>query len=1703
MAQIASGVNEIKSNLGDIRKLINQNAQYDQKKEYQVQVTIIEARGLIAKDADGSDPYVKIFVGKLPPQVTNTKSNASTVVFNQSFTFKDLFLNQIELENQEITLQVIDQNQFATNPLIGQQSIGLSTLYRSNNHEFFKTWLTLIHPDQGIEPQGYLLVSCYIIGTEDRPPVHDINEAKEDDDDGCSFLNIPDEELNDEQRKKKAIWKQPVVPINMPLNKREQYQLLVSIVKGEDLPILTGSTCDSFIACRVGSNVLRTMTVKNSQKPNFQTKMVFPVFFPVYNDKIVIRVWDSRTLRSDNFIAAIPEKPNENDWFNINTLHSRGGTMSFRWFHLYGVPLPERPEGMIDEVVKKLTKQVEGTMYMGRILLSLSLSPNEKAELGLQSLGGYKEPPILKYIIRCDTFELQSSFDCGQYIMIEINFGGQVIRSNLCQKRVDSHEKQKNNQQSSRTRELNQYIWKDSKSQIKDELQIDIPFDQSQQPDVIVSLYSVTPNKKTLDYDVGDMKRQAYIRIKPTSRELEHEQPKWYQLKPVKYKTIQEVHSHLLMNVELKTEMVAKQKTRHPIKRSLKQMYQFKGYLWGGYDLLPSHHSDDTCIKAQLQIGTRIIDVVTGRKGKNVIWNHSLEFLIELDEKLEFSSNILVSFYNKKSSDEEFIGQIAIKAVACEVKIDNKQINIPPPKPKYQFYHIVQEGKSNGRILAAFQLQRSEKTFNQNNDVNEPKYDKILKDQDFKYVQVKFPLIGVRNLPEGIRDPEFVFRIPQPDLKFVITLEERKQRKELTRNYYYEKIITLKNNEEEQEQAEQKKTIGGKIFTMIAEQQKVALKNINFCTILENDISECLKIPVDLQFTPILELEIRDRAAAIKTVRYHSSISLIDYIPWGDVGTKNAKIEFFEIGKLNLMLLQDEDQDAVQNQFNDDDEGDNEDEQDSRENDFDDNRDANLIFTEQFREEVDQQNQNSDDKRRLLSNKNLDKLDGDDQPQSLKNLQNLDSLSKADQKSQFDLKSESKSRATGKTKTSKKSTSSTARKLLLQQKLFESTQTFFNAEFNPSVEFTKSLIDEANFKLEREQKIQKLADLVFELKKMKKKDEGREKQLLREIEDLKNYLVKENIFLEQGDDGAQENFDYGREIVRVPLQDQLEKGLPYKKFRLYMYGNNTHDIGIPTAAVIKAHLKVLEHDIEIIKQRKTQIRETLKNKSNRSSMSLSMRSSIQSNTFKSSRKTSRSQKLGENKPLVSYECEGDDQRFPFDIFKKTFLEFFQKQFELKTRVYLLRCTNISAQASKIEAYHLLAGEAAVCSASSYPWVIVGDGENRGKNIIKNIKDDANIAVDTLNPEFFKMYELDATLPEDWNLVVKIMNKGTAIDALIGQFEIDLEDRVLGQKELRRRIAYQTYIEYFREKCEQYKYNYEIGDKKKNYEIKINELITKIEALDRNLKLPVEYLELKHPEKNTCQGTIEFFLEPFPFDVARIIPPSTIEKPQPMEFEIRLIIWETFDIPISNPIQKSTVDIFLTVSLDSTANIKGEEIVKETDVHFGSENGNGVFNYRMVFPLVIPCSFPRLRLQVSDFSTVGSNESLGETVITLRKALKKLKEGIVFQMPTTKFKFEHPNYPGQDRGCVSISMKIINKQAAESDPVGEGQNEPNKDPILEKPKEGRNVGDFLKGTALDFSAWSFFGLTALKYFAGIFVSIVTMMILFVKPGILVN
>lgn len=82
--------------------------------------------------------------------------------------------------------------------------------------------------------------------------------------------------------------------------------------------------------------------------------------------------------------------------------------------------------------------------------------------------------------------------------------------------------------------------------------------------------------------------------------------------------------------------------------------------------------------------------------------------------------------------------------------------------------------------------------------------------------------------------------------------------------------------------------------------------------------------------------------------------------------------------------------------------------------------------------------------------------------------------------------------------------------------------------------------------------------------------------------------------------------------------------------------------------------------------------------------------------------------------------------------------------------------------------------------------------------------------------------------------------------------------------------------------------------------------------------------------------------------------------------------------------KKVTDIMVKCSMDASATGTGSEETKETDVHNGSEDGNGVFNWRMKFNFKTPCQFPRMKLNVEDFSAFGTNENIGEATISLKR-----------------------------------------------------------------------------------------------------------------------
>lgn len=347
------------------------------------------------------------------------------------------------------------------------------------------------------ECTGYLKISCYLISENDQPPVHSHNEKI----------------INNEILNKSEDSQEILKVIKNPKLNTKGYVLNVNIVKAEDLPKLGLYRCDSFISVRVGNIIQRTSTVENNQKPVFSTRMVFPVFFPIMNDKIIIKLWDQHML-GDSLIGNIPENLLNDLSFDLNYLQSAGGTIPFKWVNLYGIPKNERQTKFGKMIAGKID-YYEGTDYLGRVLLSLNLIPHERPEKTITYLAGYNEPQSIEYILRADFYELILPSQ-NESIWIKVKIGNNEVSSAYPLLVKSKGSSEENNS-------LSQFVYRfRDKDILLEEIRVHFPTDLKQVPDITLNLFV----KNTF----GE-KRLGYVRIKATDKNLKEGCLDWFKFK--------------------------------------------------------------------------------------------------------------------------------------------------------------------------------------------------------------------------------------------------------------------------------------------------------------------------------------------------------------------------------------------------------------------------------------------------------------------------------------------------------------------------------------------------------------------------------------------------------------------------------------------------------------------------------------------------------------------------------------------------------------------------------------------------------------------------------------------------------------------------------------------------------------------------------------------------------------------------------------------------------------------------------------------------------------------------------------------------------------------------------------------------------------------------------------------------------------------
>jgi C2 domain len=707
------------------------------KKEYLCQVTIVEGRELASTDGTGScDPFVKVTCGNAASQATTTIDGTNSPSWNQSFTFSKLSLTDAELESWELKIDCINFNAFIMNKLIGGYSIGLATLNRNSNHEFYNTWITLLHPDYGSIPRGYLLINCFIVGPDDVPPAHAIGEQMGLDEDAEDSDEELDDLLTAEQRKLKKLKKQAISTVKTPLIAKKSYQLSVNIYKAERIPKIGDSERNPFVSVRCCGLVDRTHVLESNSNPIWNLKMSFPSSTPILNDRITIRVWDHRPRSRDKLIATLPEIPNDHDFYSISNLITRGGVLPCRWISLYG---PSEEEDTIWNDIKKLTglmkKSYLGTCFLGRILISMAVSSNEDPESGVSKATPYREPASKTYQLRATLYELKNAEECGDEVQIILSIGDHKTKSRRVKKKekIDPESGEK----------LVGFIWGNSYSgEALSEIKEPFTVDPTQIPDIFINLYS-----KGL---LGE-KRIGYIR-KPATEIIGNSSPMWIPFKSIdKHSNIGAASPGLLL-ISIVFGVEFGDNTKANKLKPRKVDHTFCWNIYGGLDMAPSIEDKDTNLFLKIYCGDSVIimddSVRKNKTGKYPIWRWCGVKTIKLHEDLHFELNMRVEVHNKFDSfklftHEQEIGQFSVPVYACNTRWKQPH-----------FFHVVnsnEEGVSQGRIIADFFITKEKIEASKN---------PCAESLDMHTCDVQIALIGIRGLKPPYEQMKITLEIP-------------------------------------------------------------------------------------------------------------------------------------------------------------------------------------------------------------------------------------------------------------------------------------------------------------------------------------------------------------------------------------------------------------------------------------------------------------------------------------------------------------------------------------------------------------------------------------------------------------------------------------------------------------------------------------------------------------------------------------------------------------------------------------------------------------------------------------------------------------------------------------------------------------------------------------------------------------------------------
>jgi len=338
------------------------------------------------------------------------------------------------------------------------------------------------------------------------------------------------------------------------------------------------------------------------------------------------------------------------------------------------------------------------------------------------------------------------------------------------------------------------------------------------------------------------------------------------------------------------------------------------------------------------------------------------------------------------------------------------------------------------------------------------------------------------------------------------------------------------------------------------------------------------------------------------------------------------------------------------------------------------------------------------------------------------------------------------------------------------------------------------------------------------------------------------------------------------------------------------------------------------------------------------------------------------------------------------------------------------------------------------SADPYLTFTIGDEKNSLRNVAQ---------FGTNEPEFYRAEERDLELPHGGRCQIDMLDIGDVpfsvgqpdqFDAMIGSTVLDLEDRWHSDHLL----------------------------------MKTNQ--GQIPRENRPL------IVITPGGKSSVTGNLMMWIEMIDSKEAADKKATPLQKPPAMKIELRFVIWTLENVKL---VDNGKTDARVSISLQCEEYTGPFPCMQKTDTHHGS-TGSAVFNWRIVYPeIVLPSKACIIDVGLYDYNLIAGDVPIGSTSLDIRKFVDKVgssMDTMTKEHSKLRFKSSLDEDEGQNIGEVDLDMMVMPQSEAKVKPAGIERSDPNENPQLMTPMEGRGWDSILPSFAFSlpsFGLWKKF------------------------------